>query len=209
MDRGGGHRDLMNAFMASTGLAGREGRQPVDGGCVVCDRLRIGESSGAGLAGQLGPDERERLLGEIVGQPGRNAGGLGKVPPVREQVRDAPLQAAGAGGNARRRRLASLQDPWAGGGGLQRRGGPAVGPGRIGAESVGPARGHRAVLEHHYEHEVHPDEMTDEISHVPLRARGRRRPPAGSYMVDQVAGTCGCADEIIKDRRVCHWARLR
>ena len=69
-----------------------ECREPVDGGCVVPDRLRIGESSGARLAGQPGPDERERLLGEIAGQPGRNAGGLGKVPSVREQVRDAPLQ---------------------------------------------------------------------------------------------------------------------
>jgi len=50
-----------------------ECRQPVDGGCVVFDRLRIGESSGARLAGQLGSDERERLLGEIAGQFGRHA----------------------------------------------------------------------------------------------------------------------------------------
>jgi len=141
-----------------------ECREPVDGGCIVSDRLRIGESSGARLAGQLGSDERERPLGEIVGQLGRNAGGLDKVPPVREQIRDAPLQPPGAGGNARRRRLASLQNPWAGGGGLQRRGGSTVSPGRIGAEATGPSFGHRALLEHRHEHEVHPDEMIDEVT---------------------------------------------
>jgi hypothetical protein len=89
------------------------------------------------LAGQLGSNERERLLDEIVGQFGHNAGGLDKVPPMREQIRDAPLQPLGAGGNARWRRLASVQNPWQGGGGLQRRGGSMVGPGRIGAEAVG------------------------------------------------------------------------
>ena len=109
--------------MAATELAAGECRKPVDGGCVVADRLRIGESSGARLAGQLGSDERERVLGEIVGQLGRKAGCLDEVPPVREQIRDAPLQPLGAGGNAHRRRLASLQSPWTGGGGLQRRGG--------------------------------------------------------------------------------------
>ena len=128
---------------------------------------------------------------------------------MHEQIRDAPLQPLGAGGNAYRRRLASIQNPWAGGGGLQRRGGSMVSPGRIGAEAVGPAFGHRALLEHRHEYEVHPDEMIDQISHVPLCTRGRRRPLAGSYMVDQVARNCGCTCEIIDDRGVCHSARLR
>ncbi len=124
-----------------------ECRQPVDGGRVVADGLRIGESSGPGLAGQLGSSDRERLLDEIVGRLGRNAGGLGKVPPVREQIHDAPLQPVGTGGNAHRRRLASFQNPRPGGGGLQRCGGSTVCSGRIGAEPIDPARGHRALLE--------------------------------------------------------------
>ena len=89
-------------------MASTECRQPVDGGCVVSDRLRIGESSGARLAGQLGSNERERLLDEIIGQFSHNAGGLDKVPPMREQIRDTPLQPLSAGGSADRRRLASL-----------------------------------------------------------------------------------------------------
>ena len=186
-----------------------ECRQPVDGGCVVADRLRIGESSGARLAGQLGSGERERPLGEIVGQLGRNAGGLDEVPPVREQVHDAPLQPLGAGGSAHRRRLASLQNPWAGRGSLQRRSGSAVRSGRIGAEPIGPTYGHRALLEQRHEHEVHPDEMIDDISHAPLRTRGRRRPLVGSYTVDQAARNCGCTCEIVENRRICHSARLR
>src|SRR6266511_50413 len=186
-----------------------ECRQPVDGGCVVVDRLRIGESSAARLAGQLGSSERERLLDEIVGQLGHNAGGLDEVPPMREQIHDAPLQPLDAGGNAHRRRLASLQNPWAGGGGLQRCGGSTVGSGRIGAEAVGPTCGHRALLEQRHEHEVHPDEMIDDISHTPLRTRGRRRPLVGSYTVDQVAHNCGCTYETVEDRRACHSARLR
>jgi hypothetical protein len=97
---------------------------------VISDRLRIGESPGARLAGQLCSNERERLLGEIVGQLGRNARGLDKVPPMHEQIRDAPLQPLGAGGHA-------------------------------------------------------------QISHVPLRTRGRRHPLAGSYPVDHVARNCG------------------
>jgi hypothetical protein len=129
--------------------------------------------------------------------------------PVREQVHDAPLQPLGAGGSAEQRRLASLQNPWAGGGGLQRRGGTPVSSGRIGAEPVGPACGHQALLEHRHEHEVHPDEMIDDISHAPLRTRGRRRPLVGSYTVDQVARSCGCTCETVEDRRVCHSARLR
>jgi hypothetical protein len=74
-----------------------ECRQPVDGGCVVSDRLRIGESSGARLAGQLGSNERERLLDEIIGQFSHNAGGLDKVPPcvsrsaTRHCSRSAPV----------------------------------------------------------------------------------------------------------------------
>jgi hypothetical protein len=39
-----------------------ERRKPVDGGRVVSGRLRIGESSGARLAGQLGLDEGKRLF---------------------------------------------------------------------------------------------------------------------------------------------------
>ena len=62
-----------------------------------------------------------------------------------------------------------------------------VGPGRIGAEPIRPARRHRALLEQRHEHEVHPDEMTDDITHTPLGARGRRRPLTGSYPVDQAA----------------------
>ena len=92
------------------------------------------------MAGQLGSSERERLLDEIVGQLGHNAGGLDKISPLHEQIRDAPLQPLDAGGSAHRRRRASLQNPWAGGG-LQRRGGSTVGPGRIGAEAVGPRSG--------------------------------------------------------------------
>src|ERR1043165_6529646 len=80
---------------------------------------------------------------------------------------------------------------------------------RIGAEAVGPTFGHWTSLEQRYEHEVHSDEMIDQISHVPLRTRGRRRPLVGSYTVDQIADSCGCAYETIDDRRVCHSARLR
>jgi hypothetical protein len=70
---------------------------------------------------------------------------------MREQIRDAPLQLLDAGGNAHRRRLASLQNPRAGGG-LQRCGGSPVGPGRIGAKAVSPAFGRRAPLEPRHEH---------------------------------------------------------
>jgi hypothetical protein len=84
-----------------------------------------------------------------------------------------------------------------------------VGSGRIGAEAVGPTFGHRALLEERHEHEVHPNEMIDDISHTPLPTRGRRRPLVGSYTVDQVAHNCGCTCETVEDRRVCHSARLR
>ncbi len=186
-----------------------ECRQPVDGGCVVWDRLRIGESSGPRLAGQFGSDERERLLGEIVGQFYRGAGCLDKVPPVREQIRDAPLQPLSAGGNAQRCRPASFQNPWQGSGGLQRGSRSMVGPGRIGAETVGPAFGRRASLEQCRDHEVHPDEVIDQIAHVPLCTRGRHRPLVGSYTVDQVAYDHGRTCETIDHRRVGHSARLR
>jgi hypothetical protein len=171
-----------------------ERRKPVDGGRVVRDRLRIGESSGARLAGQLGLDEGKRLFNQIVGQLGRNASGMDKVPAMREQIRDAPLQSLGAGGDAQRCPLASLQDPWADGSGLQCGGGSPVGPSRIVTEAIGPAFGHRALIEHRHEHQVRPDEMIDQVSNVPLRTRGRRRPLVGSYLVDEVAhnyeGTC-------------------
>jgi hypothetical protein len=42
-------------------------------GCGSADRL-------ARLAGQLGPNEREGLRGEIVGQFGHDTGGLDKGP---------------------------------------------------------------------------------------------------------------------------------
>ena len=84
-----------------------------------------------------------------------------------------------------------------------------VGPGPVAAEAVGPTLGHRAPLEQRHEHEVHSDEMIDQISHVPLRTRGRRHLLVGGYTVDQIADNCGCACEIIDDRRVCHSARLR
>jgi hypothetical protein len=61
-----------------------ECRQPVDGGCVVSDRLRIGESSGLRLAGQLGSNECERLLGEIVGQFDHSAGCLDRSPTTTD-----------------------------------------------------------------------------------------------------------------------------
>ena len=134
------------SFIASTRRSAGECRQPVDGGCVRRGRLRIGESSGARLAGQLGLSERERLLCEIVGQFGRNAGGLDKVPPMRDQVHDAPLQPL-----RRRWQLPPASSGFAPGPpGEWRRpatltADPMVGPGRIGAEPIRPTRRHRAL----------------------------------------------------------------
>lgn len=51
--------------------------------------------------------------------------------------------------------------------------------------------------------------MIDQLPHVPLRARGRRRPLVGCYTVNQLAHNCGCTCEIIDDRGIRHSARLR
>jgi hypothetical protein len=51
--------------------------------------------------------------------------------------------------------------------------------------------------------------MIDNISHTPLRTRGRRRPLVGSYTVDQVAHNRGRTGKTVEDRSICHPARLR
>ena len=56
-----------------------------------------------------------------------------------EQIRYPPLQSLVTGGRTERGRLASFQNPWLSGGGLQRRGGPAIRLGRVVAERVDPA----------------------------------------------------------------------
>jgi hypothetical protein len=157
---------------------------------------------------QLGLGKRERLLREIVGQFGHSAGGLDKVPAMREQIHDAPLKPLGAGSNTDRRCLRALQNPGAGGG-PQRCGGLTEGPAWIGTEAVSPALGHRALMEQRRQNEVHPDQVIDDVSYVPLATRRRSRPLIGWYPIDQVTDYCGCTRETVEDPRVRHSVRLR
>lgn len=46
--------------------APEEGDETFDGGCMVIARLGWAESTWAGLLGQLGADEGQRLLGHII-----------------------------------------------------------------------------------------------------------------------------------------------
>lgn len=175
-------------------------RKLLDGGRVALNLLRIGESPGPLLAGQLSPDEDKRPFDEIVGQLSRDAGGLTEIPTMREQVGNAPLQSLGTGGDAQLCRLASLKKPWTAYSSLQRGRGSPVGSGRIGTEMIGTAVGHRAVIGHRHEHQVRAHQVIDQIPDVPLCARGRQRPLPWIYLVNQVRDDCGCTCEIIDGR---------
>jgi hypothetical protein len=70
----------------------------------------LGESADAQLGGKLVPNEGQSLLGEIVGQPGRNPGGLTDIPSMSEQIVEADLQPLRAGGVAQGTRITPFQN---------------------------------------------------------------------------------------------------
>ncbi|WP_405640001.1 hypothetical protein [Streptomyces uncialis] len=70
----------------------------VDGRSGLLDGLRLGESSRSGLGGKLGPSESQGPLGNVLGQPDRDSGGLREIPSVSEQIVQTDLEALGARG---------------------------------------------------------------------------------------------------------------
>ncbi len=107
--------------------AAEEGDQSLDSGTTLSDDLGRAEATCAGLVGQLGADEGERLLGQIIRQLGGLPCGLGEVPAVGEQVVETDLQSFGAGGRPERTVIAAFEDSRLIERGLQRDGGIAVG----------------------------------------------------------------------------------
>jgi hypothetical protein len=58
------------------------------------------EATWAGLLGQLGADEGQRLFGQFIRQLGGSPGGLGEVPAVGEEVVETDLRSFAADGRA-------------------------------------------------------------------------------------------------------------
>lgn len=147
-------------------------------------------------------------FGEIVGQFGLDAGGLGQGPT---RARADPRCATAAARRRWQRPPASLGFAPELLGGRRRRATLRRIDGR--PRPVRRRGGRRrvrawALLEQRHDNEVQPDEMVDDIPHAPLRTRGRRRPLVGSYPVDQVAHSCGCTCETVEASRGCHPVRL-
>jgi len=92
-------------------------------GTTLSDDPGRAEATCAGLVGQLGADEGERLLRQLGGLPC----GLGEVPAVGEQVVETDLQSFGAAGRPERPVIAAFEDSRLIERGLQRDGGIAVG----------------------------------------------------------------------------------
>jgi hypothetical protein len=183
--------------------------KPIDGRSGLLDGLRLAESSRSGLGGELDLNERQGLLGKVIGQPGRDSGGLGEVPSVSEQIVQADLRALGAGGAPHGSGITPLEYPGTGESGLQRSAGRPEGSDRVVTEPVCPALGHRAPLDQGCEHQIHADQVVDHIAHVPFRARRRRLPLLGADLGDQVTDRFARAGEIFnRNRGGSHPARL-
>ena len=182
--------------------------EPVDSRGGAVDGLRLGESSGSRLRGELVPNERQGLLGKLLGYLGTNSGGLHEVPSVSEQIVEPDLQKLGASGTPKGPRIASLKNRRTREGGLQRRCGCPVGSDWVVVEVVFTALGHWAVVDSGCEHQIPSDQVIDHIADVPLIARRRRRPLVGTDVGDQITNSYACTCEIL-DRSGGHPARLR
>ena len=142
---------------------------------MVIDRLGWAESTWAGLLGQLGADEGQRLLGHIIRQLSGLPRGLSEVPPVGEQVVQTDLQSLGAGSRPERAAIGAFEDSRLLERGLQPGCRIAVGANGVVFDVVsGPATWWRLVGEQTGEDTVHPDQMVDQLAHRPVRTRGRR-----------------------------------
>lgn len=65
---------------------------------MLSDDLGRAQATCADLDGQLGANEGQRLLGQVIRQLVGLLRGLSKVPAVGEQVVETDLQSFGAGG---------------------------------------------------------------------------------------------------------------
>lgn len=170
--------------------------------------MRCGESAGAPLGGKLVPNERESVLSEIVGQLSRNPGSLTEIPSMSEQIVEADLQSLRAGSVAQRTRITPFQDTGTAEGVVQCRRRRLLGPKRIVTEVVRPTLWHRPTVEQRGEHQIHPHEVIDHVSHFPFAARRRIHPLVRADASDQIAHGAARAHKIV-DTSSGHPMRLR
>jgi len=92
--------------------AAEEGNESLEGGRLPGSALCGTEAAWAGLLGQSGAGERQRLVGQPVRDFEGGPGGLTEIPPVGEEVVEAHLQSLTASGRPQRALEGVLQDAW-------------------------------------------------------------------------------------------------
>ena len=90
--------------------AAEKGHQPLDGSGPFGDDLGRAKATGAGLLGQLGTGERQRLFGEMIRQVDGLLRGLREVPAMGEEVVEPDPQSLGTGGGPKRAAVGPLED---------------------------------------------------------------------------------------------------